>query len=453
MAIDASRVIFTFTCTQWFNMPSAMIKMAETIHPEGVPINWQINLETAREQRQVLTDFHETYGDEILTIGTPENLKEWQELFPWSKFKIVGGARTSTEDYKKRLELGFQGVWGFCDQQVGVDGITHWGCPWGMFYISPKTCFTPSQQEEGLVGIPWTLRDLHKVYHLRQPINFCIDPIEMIRSKTLDYGENISYFQDILDELIANTAWNERVYCCIHEEADGPFIFPGCNFSNEGANPEESEAMYKMMAAWVRYAKSQGVTVMTLPEAVSDYKNIAGKKSLSSTLLTRDKTHGSVRHYIAPLPPGIKAGDMGSAGHFPDTLFHYDDECQLVFVHPDPMPKLVLDYTKEYIPDYNRPYPSEQNLPILFDWKTKRNDSERIYEWTVQSYYAIPSGIAEWGNFQNWKVEETNGQYAKIIDNRVLFVRIDLLEQTGSPEIVNREAKEGRKYWVRLKRK
>lgn len=67
------------------------------------------------------------------------------------------------------------------------------------------------------------LRDRHKGYHMQQPINSCVDPIEMVRSGTLCSGENTTYFRDLLDELIENTAWSERVYCCLHEETNGAY--------------------------------------------------------------------------------------------------------------------------------------------------------------------------------------------------------------------------------------
>lgn len=449
---DSSKVILTFTVTQWKDYPDAMLKMAEVAHSESIPVNWQLHYESAVHQKETLNRFHAEYGDEIVVCGGETDFQRWRLLFPWARITVVGSAKSTHEEHNHRIASGLQGVWGFCDQQIGVDGITHWGCPWGMFYISEKTTFTPSQKPGGLVGIPWTLRDLHKVYHLNQPINFCVDPIEMVRSKNLCWGEDITYFQEMLDELINNTGWNDRVYCCVHEEADGPFIFPGCERSNEGADPVESEAMYVMMKEWLRYAKERGVTIMTLPDAVADYRMVTGETSLPSTLLTRDKMHGKVRYYIPPLPEGIKSGDIGPAGHFPDTLFHFDSECQLVFTHPNPLPVQILDYSAEHETCLSKPYPKEQVLPSLLDWNCVRENGIKTYRYKVQSWYPMPCGIAEWGNFHGWEIIETNALSAKIIDDRIILMRINLASNGKTAEEINNEAHSGKEFWVKLKR-
>jgi hypothetical protein len=290
--VDPGKVVLTFTCSQWYNMPDAMQRMAEVVHAEGIPVNWQLGWETAQAQQSVLTRFHESFGDEIVVHGEHPDFAEWRALFPWARIAIAGVARfSSSGELRRRAESGIEGEWGFCDQQIGVDGITHWGCPWGLFYLSENTGFTPAQGGGRIVGIPWTMRDLHKVFHTGQAINFGFDPVEMVRSRNLDWGANITYFQNNFDELLANTPWNRRVYCCLHEEANGPFLFPGKERSDEGVDRKESEAMYGMIAGWLRYAKQRGATVLTLPDAVADYRLQAGNQVLSSTLLTRDKYH------------------------------------------------------------------------------------------------------------------------------------------------------------------
>ncbi len=453
--VDPSKVILTFTCSQWYNMPDAMQRMAEVVHAEGVPVNWQLGLEIARKQHEILTAFHEKFGDDIVVHGHGiiPDFAEWRRLFPWSKINIAGVARhNSSKELSRRAKNNIEGEWGFCDQQIGVDGITHWGCPWGMFYLSEKTEFTPAQGKADMVGIPWTLRDLHKVYHTGQAINFAFDPIEMIRSRNLDWGRNITYFQKAFDELVANTPWNERVYCCLHEEANGPFIFPGKQRSDEGADKRESEAMYDMIAAWLRFAKQRGATVMTLPQAVADYKAQSGDRVMPSTLLTRDKFHGRIRYYIPPFPPGVRADEFGTAGHQPDTLFHFDQDCQLVFVHPEILPRHVLNYQAEHVVDRSKPYPKEQVLPALLDWKCSRKDDLQLYEYVIQKWYNMPFGLVEWGDFDDWEIVETNGISAKIINRRALFLRVNLTIQDTSRQKANEQANKGQEFFVKLRR-
>lgn len=403
-----------------------MQRMAEVAHSEGVPVSWNLSFATAREEKPQLDDYHQRFGDEVIMIRGSESLEEWRTLLPWARLNMVHGARPDAANLAKYEHEGIAGIWGYCDQQVGIDGITHWGCPWGIFPISKKTPFIPAAGAGTVMGAPWTLRDLHKVYHLGNAINFGIDPIEMIRSKTLCRGEDITFFQDLFDELLANLPWNDRLYCCLHEEADGPFVPPGKSESAEGAAPQDSEAMYRMIKEWLAYARRRGATITTLPEAVLNYQKAAGGRTIPSTILTRDKMHGSIKWYADPIPRGIQHGNMGPAGHFPDTLFYYDADCQLVFVHPDSLPRTVLDYRAQHEVEKNQPYPKEPVSPTLVDWQHLRQGESRTYRYRIQSFYSMPYGVAEWGRFDGWKVAETNTLAAKIIDNQVLLVRMNL---------------------------
>lgn len=440
-----NRLILTFTCSQWYNSPAAMQKMAEVVHGEGVPVAWILNFETAKAQKAELDRFHKEFGDDVIVLKGPETWQQWRELLPWSEITMAGGARPGPDYVAEMQANGIEGVWGYCDQQIGIDGITHWGCPWGLFYMSNKVPFVAGQGK-GLVGCPWTIRDLHKCYHLKNAINFGIDAIEMIRSKTLDRGKDITFFKNLLDELIANTAWNDRVYCCLHEEANGPFIRPGEKQSDEGASPEASELMYELIRQWLRYAKQQGVTIMTLPAAVKEYRKAAGDTMIPSTILTTDKFRGSIEWYADPIPAGTRHYGFGPAGNFPDTLFHAEQDCQLVFVHPEMAPRTLLNYKAQYEVRPNKPYPEEPSLPRITDWKELREGNTRTYTYTLQSFYSMPFGVVEWGKFDGWKVVATNGLWAKIIDNRALLFRMDIdVEKLDHNQ-------RWQDYWVKLEK-
>ncbi|MBE6872166.1 MAG: hypothetical protein E7491_09510 [Ruminococcaceae bacterium] len=450
MKKDPSKIILTFTATQWYCMPDAFMKMAQEIHKENMPVTWQINYETAETECEQINAFHEKYGDEIMMIGGGGEKEKWQKLFPWSKLNIVGGARPSPEGASSLEKSGIEGVWGYCDFQTGNDGITHWGCPWGMFRLSKKVPFIPSTDSD-IIGIPWTLRDIHKTYSLNQAINFCTDPIEHIRTKTLDKGDNISFFQNLFDELLENTAWNERVYACIHEECDGPFIFSGKETSNEGATAEQSELMYGMMRNWIRYAKRRGATVMTLAEAVEDYKAVTKGGVLPSTLLTRDKHHGRIFQYVLPPSKGTDLGEFGDAGNFPDTIFHYDKDCMLIFRSPSMQPETVLDYKTQTVTEKGG-YPRQQELPYIRGWECNRTDDEKTFEYRLSSWVSIPYGLFEWGNFEGWKVKATNFDEVKIIGNRGMLLRFEINLKEKTAMEINDEMARGMKYFVTLER-
>jgi hypothetical protein len=444
------KLVCTFTVSQWYTMPEAMQRIAEAAHGEDVPVAWQLSYQTALAEKPILDAFHERYADEIVMSRGSETLDDWRRQFPWAMLNTVGGARPRGDALRKLRDDGIEGLWGYCDQQIGPDGITHWGCPWGLFPVSEITAFTPAQEQGAVIGVPWTLRDLHKCHHLGQAINFAMDPIEMIRSATLCKGQDITFFQDLLDELISNLPWNERVYCCLHEEANGAWIAPGKEVSDEGATRGDSEDMYRMMSEWLRYAKAQGVTMTTIPRAVKDYREIAGGKTLPSTLLTRDKFRGRIRHYVPPLPDGVRFWEMGPAGSFPDTLFHFDGECQLVFEHPHLLPITVLDYRAQHDASPNRPYPKETAAPRLLDWRNLRQGNERTLSYRLYGYCSMPFGITEWGDFRGWEVLSTNATSARIIDERVLLLRFPFDNRETESLRINEEVEKGHEFFVKL---
>ncbi len=443
---DPKKMIATFTVSQWASLPEGMLQMAKFAHEEGFPVSWILHYKTALEQRKTLDRFHQDYGDQLIMLRGEESAQDWRMTFPWARLNMIAGARPGSIDEIQMKKEGIEGIWGYCDQQIGIDGITHYGVPWGLFYLSPQTPFVPPAGVSQVVGAPWTVRDLHKCFHLKNAINFGVDPIEFVRSKTLDRGSDITFFQTMFDEWMANLPWNDWLYFCLHEEVGGAYIAQGDTHSPEGADKEMSAQMYEMMRLQFRYIKNSGATITTLPEAVAEYKKTADKKTLSSTLLLGDKHRGSILWYADPIPPGIRHGSFGPAGNFPDTLFHYDNECQLTFVHPEVLPRQILNYKAQYAVQPNKPYPVEFSSPTLVDWAHKRDGSEQTYSYKLQSFYSMPFGLAEWGRFEGWQVAQTNGLWARIIDNRVLLLRLDLNVEA----LAHNDRHTA--YWVKLKK-
>jgi hypothetical protein len=424
-------------------MPEAMIRMAEVAHSESIPVSWNLDYKTAMDEKDILSRHHSQFGDQIIMQKGNESYNDWRRDFPWAMLNMVCDPRPGAEKFQEYACNGIEGIWGYCDGQIGNDGITHKGVPWGLFYLNEKTTFTPSNDTSEIVGAPWTIRDLHKCYHIGQSINYCIDPIEQIRSGTLDKGENITFFQDLVDELIRNLPWNERLYCCIHEEADGPYIFPGKEVSNEGATRVDSEQM-----------KQTGAAITTLPQAVSEFKKSNKAKTPPSVILTSDKHPGSICSYVPPIPTGTKFGSVGPSGNYPDTLFYYDNECQLVFVHPEIVPRTIINYKAEHsFNSQNYPYPEEPVKPCLYDVVRERHGIYRTHHFTVQSWYSIPCGLCEWSDFRNWEVEETNADFARIIDDRVLLIKLNFRLNGKTSMEINRETHYGTDIWVRLRNK
>ena len=50
---------------------TGMTRLAETLHPHGVPITWLVSPDSARIAAKELTQWYETFGDDV-AIAPPE---------------------------------------------------------------------------------------------------------------------------------------------------------------------------------------------------------------------------------------------------------------------------------------------------------------------------------------------------------------------------------------------
>lgn len=454
--IDPKKIIFTFSSIVYtYNKDNiaAFIGMADLIHQENIPVNWKMYYEFALEVKDILYSYHKEFGDQIIICRGNEKFDDWKREFPWLEHNITSSYRPDVETLQSEKAAGVEGVWGYCDYQLGTDNITHWGVPWGLFRLSEKVPFIPSRPNESdIIGIPWTARDVHKGFHLGQSINFCTDPMETVRSRTLGNKEHITFYQELLDELLMNTQWNDKVYFCVQEEANNIFMDKGQTITLEGASLEDTETMKSLLKQLIRYVKDIGATVMTLPEAVADYKKASKGAVIPSTLLTTDKYHGSIYYYVMPFPRGSKSNEMGFAGHFPDSVFHFDEDCMLIFDQPSIVPHTVLNYKSQYDVLPNHPYPKEPNLPNLFDWDVIRKDDTKKYSYRFTSWYSMPFGFVEWGNFKGWEVLDSNCLEVKILDDRAMFMRFDIDVNKVSDLEANVDMANGYGIWVELRK-
>jgi len=451
------KIIFTFSSIVYtYNKDnvSAFKGMADLIHSEDIPVNWKMDYEFALSVKDILYEYNRQYGDQIIISRGKESFQDWRREFPWMEKLITASYRPDKDTLEAEKSSGVEGIWGYCDFQNGTDNITHWGTPWGMFRLSEKVPFIPSSSEDSeIIGIPWTVRDVHKGFHLGQSINFCTDPMEIVRSRTLCDDSHITFFHELLDEMILNTQWNDRVYFCVQEEANNIFLDEGQEHTLEGASKENTETMKSLLIRLIRAVKESGASVMTLPEAIADYKATSNNGVIPSTLLTTDKYHGSIYYYVMPFPRGSKPNEMGFAGHFPDSVFHFDKDCMLIFDQPSVTPHTVLNYKAQYDVLPGRPYPVEPNLPNLYGWDVRREGDIKQYTYSFTSWYSMPFGFVEWGNFENWEVCDSNCLEVKILNDRAMFARFNIEVDRKSDLDANVEMANGYRVWVRLKRK
>ena len=134
-----------------------------------------------------IREWHILYGDDVIlqcpffeeeAHASKQELRQrleadWsflQEAFPWAVTKVAGRGKIYNEVIEVLEELGFQGMWGYCWEQVWWDGITHKGIPWGSWYVDSSRFNAPHAGKGQIVACEWTARDLHLAYHTESVI-------------------------------------------------------------------------------------------------------------------------------------------------------------------------------------------------------------------------------------------------------------------------------------------
>jgi hypothetical protein len=64
------------------------------------------------------------------------SMHEWRRLLPRARLNVARGGRIPTEQFTGLPNDGVHGIWGYTQFQHGIDGLPHWGAPWGLFYVA-----------------------------------------------------------------------------------------------------------------------------------------------------------------------------------------------------------------------------------------------------------------------------------------------------------------------------
>lgn len=422
-----SELIYTFAAlaartAQGKTCLDGMRALADVMHPRGVPVTWIVSPESAAIAREALTAWHKEHGDDIAVqlpplTGTYAEKKAYLEerraavrrILPWSEATLAGDVHCDPEIVRLLAETGFEGIWGFCWEQIEVDDITDRGCPWGFYYMDPADRLRPAAQRS-VVAIPWLSHDLLKAYHCGYAPLYTNDPNDVARTGVCSW-ENAAYWDAFLDNYHNNTRYNERVFLLQHQEAHEM----ECNDRNHCYTPEDIREAAIMMARHVDYLlRKPNVRVMGLREAVRYYREVnAG--TAPSYMLWED--------IPAPRPNPDYAWNV-SPGPWPKTFLYYDCGAQLVFIDGQVQPVCIRNYAKPWdAVDFYRE--SQVPRPRLayntqYTWR-------REIELVVDSPKAMPYGMALWGDFSLYQIGEAPGLLAgKILPRELLFLRYDL---------------------------
>ena len=408
---------------------------AEIAHRHGIPVTWIVNPGSIPVLGDRIRGWHEQYGDDVVLLcplfgkdimHSKDELRRtlqdhWRQLaeaFPWATTKVAARGGIYNEMIEVLEELGFEGMWGYCYDQVWWDGITHKGVPWGSWYIDSSRYKVPHSGEGKLVAIEWTARDLHQSFHSGSPCIFSTDPNDVLRAG-LCTGDDIEYWKRLFDDYLLNTANNETVF--FQQQQESHEMERTDAFAVWSA--EDIEESARMMDRFFAYVTGYPVTITTLPNAVRLYKE-RNVTMAPSYMLTRDaEVRPAVNAYTMTL------GGVG-LGPFPETFFYYDAQCQMAFVRGECKPRLL----RNYVGQWNMHETFEEEIPPMFVTRYEKSDSRIELMFEFDYWKPIPFGLTYWDDLAGYEVASSEGlTEAKIIQDKLVFLRFNL---TGEREKV-----------------
>lgn len=401
---------------------SGAARTAAIAHKYGVPVTWLVGNKSAVKMKDLLTKWHQEYGDDVASF----DWQDWGPLkaaLPWAS--TTSAAVGGRPNVKALEEAGMQSAWGWCWEQAGIDNITDRGCPWAPFYASRNNAKIPADYPGKVLGFEWTMRDLNKSLHFHSGefCRFSTDPDE-IRRGHFGYGRAIEYWKQLLDEYLQNTDWNEMVPFLMQEEChEMEWSFPWT--VNEGENKLEANWNAVNLNAlqldeFFKYAKSKNVTFMTQPQLAAAYQKKYPGVTPAHYMLFRDIPNQEPVVYASP-------GAPIHPGPYPLTFLYFDADCQMAFEDGGLLPKMVYNYQHQSALDQATAYTTESKIPQITDFSKTKSGGNEIWKITVQNPnpYAFPMGITEWGDFSRNPVVQhsENVKEVKPIGTHLLFIR------------------------------
>jgi hypothetical protein len=396
--------------------------LADILHPRGVPITWIVSPESAAIAKETLTEWHTSHGDEVAVELPPltgsfaekktylmERRAQIQQALPWAEATVAGGVHCDPEIVRLLAEAGFEGIWGFCWEQIEVDDITDRGCPWGFYYMDPKDRLRPSA-EPSIVAVPWLSHDLLKTYHCGLAPVYTNDPNDVARAGICSW-ENTAYWDAFIDNYYNNTRYNNAVFLLQHQEAHEMEN----NERNHCYTEEDIREAAIMMARHVDYLRRKPkIRIMSLPEAIRHYRRITPHTVPSYMLWENTPTVRPNPDYTWNTP----------VGPWPKTFLYYDTGAQMIFLDGQVQPACIRNYGKPWDTlDYYR----ETHVPRPRLVRNTQYGWRREIEIIVESPKAMPYGLALWGDFSLYQIGHAPGLLAgKILARELLFLRYGL---------------------------
>ncbi|MEK3884588.1 hypothetical protein [Paenibacillus sp. PL2-23] len=403
-------------------------RTAAIAHKHGIPVTWIVNGRSVPVLKERITEWHRQYGDDVILQSpffiedagaSKETFKralaaDWrlvEEAFPWAKTKIAARGKIYNELIEALEELDFQGMWGYCWEQVWWDGITHKGIPWGSWYVDGDRYKVPHPGKGKVVACEWTARDLNATYHSGCPVIYSTDPNDVLRAG-LCTGDNIDYWKNLFRDYLNNTAHNERVYFLQQQEAhemeytDRFAVFPASHV----------EACAEMLDLFFAHITQFPITLTTLPKAIAGYHE-ENDATPPVYMLTEDTL-------IRPEPNEytVTLGGTGE-GPWPKTFLYYDHECQMGFVKGQCGPHRL----RSYVGKGSMADEFDERTPQVFVSGYDKTEERIRMSFDIGHWQPMPYGLTYWDDLSAYEVEGcSEGVEVKIIGDELAFLRFRL---------------------------
>ena len=414
-------------------LPSAgAARIASLAHKYGIPVTWLVNNKSAVAMKDLLTKWHEEYGDDVASF----DFEDWgpiTEALPWASTNFAAVGEGRTRPVQELEDAGMIGAWGWTWGQEGVDHNTDKGCPWAPFYASHnnnnESYKIPANYPGKVLGVEWTQRDLNKAtdIHSGDPCVFSMDPDD-VRERVV-YGRNIDYWRQFLDEYLRNTEWNDFIPFIVHQEShemNWAFSWKGPWGMDEEQAFIRARKGYNLDAEaldeFFKYAKSKNVSFMTLPQMAAAYQRKYPSVTPPHYMVFRDIPTQTPLRYASP-------GAPVHPGPYPLSFFFFDNECQMVFEDTLRLPRVIFNYTHQYASGHLGAYPREAFIPGIVSFTKNFSDGEETWKITVSNpnSYVVPMGITEWGDYSNYELAKASDTVKEVkrIGNTLEFIRFN----------------------------
>ena len=414
--------------------------LAEIAHAHGIPITWAINRPSARTFAPDFTQWHESYGDELLLVvdirpmwgsdspidrpESAEHIVTMREKLPdfisseWEKIQremawatpVVAGAMEKNFVFLYALgKLGFKGLWGYRWGDRGGDA----GCPFGFFYPSTQAHNLGGPTAGRITGIPAASLNPAEAWgaaRLKSPPN---QKSESEEYDLLDLHTQIlnGTARHAFDLYAANAAWNPWFAYVQHIDA-------------VQLAELTSEHLESLNAYFAHVSQQPETRTIPLADAIDDYQQECNQTQPTFLLIASDGT----------APRATPDSPADSESHPPKSmLFYYDAECQLVFEADKMEPIAVKNYVSPPVKSRDG---TEFSLPKIEKFRPSRTRALLRMHFEIESPKAMPYGLTIWGDHEGLALAKSNAHAVRWLDNWLLFIRVNVQPGKNEFEVV-----------------